>query len=157
MALQSTTAIATINLQQASSTVTFSGIPNTYKDLILTISCPASTFSGINGTFNSDSSSSYSNVWMQATGGVQSGSGTTTSAESLGFLDATPTSAVVQLLDYSATDKHKSFLCRMGGVSYSVTRATAGRWAKTEAINSIQLSASSFPVGSTISLYGRIA
>ena len=162
MALQSTTAIATITLQQASSTVTFSGIPNTYRDLVLVANMKLLSSAEPRLRFNSDSTSSYSMVQMAGNG---SGTLSNTGTQSFGWI--TPNSGTsttnfdaytAQLLDYSVTDKHKTWISRYSPDAVYVN-ALANRWAKTEAINQIQFftNASSFAVGSTFSLYGRIA
>jgi hypothetical protein len=65
---------------------------------------------------------------------------------------------VMQILDYSATDKHKPCLIRNGTVTVSTTIATAARWGNTAAINSLEIfTSNTFLAGSTFSLYGRIA
>jgi hypothetical protein len=62
-----------------------------------------------------------------------------------------------QLFDYSTTDKHKTNLIRVGSASGRVF-AYAQRWAQTTAINSVSIRTNqTFSVGTTFSLYGRIA
>jgi hypothetical protein len=158
MALQSTTAIATITLQQASSTVTFSGIPNTYRDLVLVTEVKASASgSFLRYIFNGDTTeANYSRVFAL-------GNGSSTSSQALNnpYVGEYSTAAAVivfNIMDYSATDKHKSLLIRSSNASAFALMA-ASRWANINAINSISLEAytSNFTAGSTFSLYGRIA
>jgi hypothetical protein len=64
---------------------------------------------------------------------------------------------VTQIMDYSATDKHKTVLDRWNRPSAFVF-ATAGRWADNTAVNTVRLvPTGTFSVGSTFSLYGVIA
>jgi len=63
------------------------------------------------------------------------------------------------IMDYSATDKHKSTLIRSRSSrdnGDTDTTAGAGRWANTNAVNQIKfyLTSGSFAAGSTFSLYG---
>lgn len=157
MALQSTTAIATITLQQASSIVTFSGIPNTYRDLILLISGTATASGGMYVYFNGDTTASnYSRVVVYGDGSSPA-SGSSSDSK---FMDMYTSQNVMNLTvhDYSATDKHKSILYR-GDAAAAITGATAGRWANTAAVNTITIQnvTGSMGVGAVLSLYGRIA
>jgi hypothetical protein len=65
---------------------------------------------------------------------------------------------IFQIMDYSATDKHKTTLGRVNR-SNGIALAGASRWASNTAVSSlvVTLSANSFSIGSTFSLYGRIA
>lgn len=92
--------------------------------------------------------------------GVGSGSGASFTQSNSNLLNAgsdSRTVAVVQVMDYSATDKHKTSLIRID--STNTTSAIAQRWASTTAVNSLTFSIGSgvFAIGSTFSLYGVIA
>jgi hypothetical protein len=65
---------------------------------------------------------------------------------------------ILQVMDYSATDKHKTSLVR-SGESVDGTEAWVSRWPSTSAINSILLytGSNSFTAGSTFALYGIVA
>ena len=149
-------ALATTTLSSATSTVTFSSIPATYRDLILVVNGSSSaSVVGLAVRFNSDTGSNYSGVLMQGDGSsAASGTLSGTFAE-IGVLVTSRMQAICQIMDYSATDKHKTFLSRSDGAS-DRTRATASRWANTAAINTIQVfnTNNNFVVGSTFSLYG---
>jgi hypothetical protein len=161
MALQSTTALATVTLQAATPTVIFGGIPNTYRDLIIVSKFKTEINVEPKLAFNVDTSSSYSMVQMAGTGSASlSNSGTTTygwitpnSGASAEF-----SSYVAQIFDYSVTDKHTTWLSRFNPQEGYVN-ALGNRWAKTEVINTISIfvSSSNFSAGSSFSLYGRIA
>jgi hypothetical protein len=169
MALQSMTALASITLQEASASVTFSGIPQNYRDLVL-VSAFTTTTSGV--TFdirlNADTSSTYSHVGMSASGtsGAISFAFTSTGKfEILGNTYGTsPVQSIFQLMDYSATDKHKTALARSSSADTTAmnrTTAYAMRYPSTSAITSLSchsfFGSVSFAAGSTFNLYGRIA
>jgi hypothetical protein len=64
---------------------------------------------------------------------------------------------VFHFIDYSATNKHKMALARSNNPNLG-TDSLSGRWASTDAINSIQVySTSNLAAGSTFALYGVIA
>jgi hypothetical protein len=150
--------LATVTLGSSTSAITFSNIPATYRDLILILDGTASV--GINGSvyFNSDTTASnYSYTRMN-------GNGSTTSSNSgtnIWFDLQTSRSMVrIEIIDYSATNKHKTSLSRWDNPS-SVVGATSIRWANTAAVTSLQVkdtnNAATFASGSTFSLYGVIA
>jgi len=166
MALQSTTALATVTLQAASSTVTFSGIPNTYRDLVLTINAKTSrTAFDQDGLFirlNGDTSN-HSRVTMLGRSSETLSDSTSSLGVPLAGNAGQPGAILVQIMDYAQTDKHKTVLARSNQNSPSVSgvvSATAGRWASTTPITSIVLLPEvgpDFAAGSTFSLFGRIA
>jgi hypothetical protein len=155
-------ALATTTLSSATTFVTFSSIPSSVngvalRDLILVINGRVNANSNMVFYYNSDQSNG-SSVWMQ-------GNGSSASSSSIGFMFAgtwnanQDSNAIVQIMDYSATDKHKTALVRWDDAGAN-TVAVAGRWANTAAINKIGLTiddASSFSSTSTFSLYGVIA
>ena len=160
MALQSITALSKITLQEPSATVEFSGIPNTYRDLILVISGTSSSTQGARMTINSDSSSAYSTVRMY---GVGSGSGASDSFGGtfgyIGDMFASQTSITIQISDAGASDKHKSWLYRMDNAS-NYTMTGAGRYASNTAVSNFRFelnNAATYSIGTTFSLFGRIA
>jgi hypothetical protein len=154
-----------VTLAAASSTVTFSNIPQTYGDLVLVCNSKLVTGPAQDQTlyFNGDSGANYSVVIMWGDGstrGSQPYSGQTNLLiDFYGSVDtAFSNVTVVQIMDYSATDKHKVVLSRANRASSGVD-AIAGRWANTNAITSITYFASgrTFDAGSTVSLYGVYA
>jgi hypothetical protein len=150
------TALATVTLASTAASVTFSSIPATYRDLILVIQ-----HSGAGDSFtlrmNGDTGSNYSYVYM-----LGNGSTTSSIAELKGEVGASYTgnigNTVIQIMDYSSTDKHKTALSRSNTAANN-TRAVAYRWASTSAVNSagIVLNSGSFAIGSTFNLFGVIA
>jgi hypothetical protein len=152
------TPLANVTLGSSATTVTFSNIPATYRDLIL-VAEGTSASSNLHLRFNSDSASNYSYVFMFGNGSsTSSGSGTDTGLLG-GSFTTTRSTTIYQVIDYSATDKHKTVLNR-GGASNDAVFAWAGRWANTVAINNVLVRLSSggnFNVGTSFSLYGVIA
>ena len=154
------TALANVTLGSSAASVTFSSISQAYKDLVLVVTPSASSkVANVNFRFNSDTGSNYSFVYMKGNG-TTAGSGASSSTEGfLDFSDGLPAdfgnNFVVNLFDYSATDRHKNFLARWNMASDS-TGAVANRWASTSAVNSINvfISGTTFAAGSTFALYG---
>jgi uncharacterized protein YraI len=151
--------LASTTLATATSSVTFSSIDQSYGDLILVINFTAgsgSLFASVE--VNSDTGTNYPFVKM-----VGNGSSATSVASMTEYFSMTPgVSAfeqsflgILQIMDYSATDKHKSGLIRTA-LSGEATIAVAQRWANTNAINQLRVFTFSgpYPVGSTFNLYG---
>jgi hypothetical protein len=153
------TPLATVTLTSSASSVTFSNIPATYRDLIV-VSSPITTNNNTDFLLrlNSDGGSNYFHVTME--GPIASGAGTRTGLLS-GFkiTGSSITTSITQIMDYSATDKHKTALNRWNDGAGSYVWALATRWANTNAVNTISavLASGSFSSGSTFSLYGVIA
>ena len=77
----------------------------------------------------------------------------------LSYSDTSTTGAIIaQVMDYSATDKHKTFLTRESRTGAAVA-AIASRWASTSAVTSLAVigDGGNFASGCTFSLYGVIA
>jgi hypothetical protein len=161
-----------VTLGSTASSVSFSNIPATYRDLIVVLSI-RSTHSGNEDfsvmRFNGDSGSNYSYVFMNGSGAVatSSSSSSVTFISDSTFAGSTATAnvftpALINIEDYSATDKHKTTISRSSSTTTSgQVSATAGRWANTAAITSVAFtcfqSGASYAAGSTFSLYGVIA
>jgi hypothetical protein len=156
------TPLATVTLTGADSSVTFASIPATYRDLILVVAGSDSGSGFHQVRFNGDTGSNYAFVLIQ---NYPSGGN---NIESLAYSGETSINVAwqanlgtagvqtVQIMDYSATDKHKTVLSR-GNKQGSNVAAHAGRWANTAAITSVTFLADSMATGTTLSLYGVIA
>ena len=150
--------IGNTTLTSSAASVTFSSIPGGYKDLVLTMDFKAaSSAAGVYTRFNNDSSSTYTMVRM-----VGTTSGTASSvANQVGSFDfqgvssqLDPTTIRIQIMDYSATDKHTSILVRSDRASNNAY-AGAGRYPQTTAISQIEFFATqNFAAGSTFRLLG---
>ena len=162
------TLIDSVTLSTTAASITFSSIPQTYRDLVI-VFVPISTSAGspfmrVNG----DSSSIYYTV--EAIGnGSTSYSFTDTAWTSVrlsqrlfSFTDV-QYQATIQIMDYTQTDKHKSMLIRAnvpedftsgGGNNYEGASMLAARWASTSAITSVLVDSGTLAAGTTAYLYG---
>lgn len=153
--------LATITLSSTDSQIDFANIPNTYKDLILICSSQPSTGNkNLLMRVNSDSGSNYTGVFMSGDGSSTASSVSADTnrvqLDSRAYGNTSNTHLhLIQFMDYSATDKHKTILTRASAAGLGVD-AFASRWASTSAITSISIfyDAASVASGSTFSLYG---
>lgn len=154
------TSLANATLTVAGSSVTFSSIPSTYRDLILVIVGKGSATITCKLVINADNGSNYFHTRMTGHGSTTStvfpvaqtgvilstiATGTTTS----------PLQVHVDILDYTQTNKHKTIISRANAV-YTGVEAFSNRWVNTAAITSLQISAvgGNWAIGSTFALYG---
>lgn len=147
-----------IELSSAASSVTFSNIPQGYGDFVVAVT--RSVTSGSNSEkfyLNGDTNNaSYTRVQMYGTGSSAGGtSGTNSSTVSL---NTTLSTALYQVMDATAGDKHTTFLYRDSNTS-NLVLAGASKWANTAPVNSIELQAenNTYAIGSIFSLYGVYA
>ena len=148
--------IASNVLGSSAASVTFSSIPATYRDLILVIAYPG-FFNGANITLNNDTGSNYSRVSASGSGSTASSFSASGSAFFLQtFSEPAGGNHIIQIFDYSTTDKHKTGLSRLN-LSDNQVLAAAARWGNTAAINEIDLislSGGQFAANTTFHLYG---
>lgn len=158
-------ALANITIGSSAPTeITFSSIPNTYRDLVLVWSGVSTAQGGMRMRFNNNSESVYNVVAMQGNGSTFSSNAETYDAAQPNYYLALRSTSVqngmIQIMDYSATDKHKTYLARCGGTSGEVV-AVAERWGKTDAITSVKLytyqGGVAFGNGFTACLYGIVS
>jgi hypothetical protein len=155
------TPLANVTLGTAVSSVTFGSIPATYRDLIIVLVGSSSTLTNVTLRINGDSGSNYSFQRMTATtSGFDGNSGTGTSG-TLAFSGVVSTSATqfnLNIMDYSATNKHKTTISRTDN-SARGTEAYANRWANTAAVTSVSISTASgnWAIGTTAAIYGIVA
>jgi hypothetical protein len=148
--------LATVTLGSSASSVTLSNIPATYRDLVLvTNGLSSAAGNEIFARFNGDSGNNYTFVQMYGTGTNALSNSGTNSWAGAGRQGTSAASSVWTILDYSATDKHKTMLIR-GDLPSQYTTAQAQRWASTAAVNTIALTPGSgnFVAGATFNLYG---
>lgn len=171
------TPIASVTLSSAQSSVTFSGIPQTYTDLVVvgSMRSDTTTFNNMNFPqvqFNGDTGSTYSNTTLYSrntgggwsalstrssnTDGINSGGIATTSFGSSIF-----STYIVNVMNYTNTTTNKTVIARVGTggdlTNMDGTSANVGLWRNTAAITSLRIVASSsgnFVAGSTFNLYG---
>lgn len=152
MATPTYVALATTTLTSAAASITFSSISSSYRDIVAVLNAP-SAGGAQRMYFNGDTS----NVTMVAMYGYPPNS--TGSYTDTGIYDTTGTTGtrlgIFHIMDYSASN-HKTVLYRYE-FNAVTTMAAAARWASTAAITSIVFDkpfGGSYPVGTTISLYG---
>ena len=158
------TPIATTTLASATSTVTFSSISGTYTDLVFIFSGNTSAIANSFMRFNSDSGSNYSMTWMAGTGSAVATdreiSKTRLLIDVYGYANPSNiTNKVMSIQNYSNSTTYKTVLSRANN-SANGTEALVGLWRSTSAITQIDiltLSATTFSVGSTFTLYGIAA
>jgi hypothetical protein len=151
-------ALANITLGSSASQVTFSSIPATFRDLILVAEGTLTGSSvGVGLRYNSDAGSNYQSVIISGSGTAAGAAGNagTNIADVAFFGDTSKMNFITQIMDYSATDKHKTLLSRSNQGGTFVLLYTS-RWANTAAITSVGVFAltNAFASGTTLSLYG---
>jgi hypothetical protein len=159
MATPTYTLIDSVTLGSSASSVTFSSIP-AGGDLVLVMDYKPS----VNGDdcqvrYNSDSGANYSYIVMSGDGSSAfSSTATDTNVRMSGYSFSYPNTEfsllTLQVADYSATDKHKSSLARVGRGAGGTT-AYAHRWANTSAITTLLVTngSGSVAAGSSFNLY----
>jgi hypothetical protein len=147
------TPLATVTLGTTAASVTFSSIPATYRDLVLVVDGTSSS-PDFFLRFNGDSSN-YTRTGMISFGSTILAFADST-AYALGFESTDRSNNIIQILDYSATDKHKTYLSRTSRGSTQIG-ASAHRYASTSAITSLAVvgdGAATMSAATTLSLYG---
>lgn len=164
MPTETYTLISSQTLSSAASTITFSNLNTAaagMTDLIIVGDFIASTPGYFRLRYNGDTTDS--NYFYRS-------AGTTGST----FLNSTGNQAYIQtstltddtyrnnfvahIFDFSATNKHKSTLARMGNSRYGSTMSFH-RWANTSAVTSLELATPgwNFNSGATFQIYGLVS
>jgi hypothetical protein len=161
--------ISTSVLGSAASSVTFSSVPQTYKHLQIRFVTRGDSFGNSRAylTLNSDTSSfTYHRLQATSGGGISSsgwGSGTFPGGwvADVNGNDVTGwAGAVVDLLDYTSTNKYKTVRSLNGAASDTSSsrqiQLTSSLWLSTAAVTTVGLvsSVNNFDAGSRFSLYG---
>ena len=159
MAIAKYNALASVVLGSPQTTVSFGNIPTGYRDLRLVVNGTGTAEININLQFNGDTSSNYLQVHMRgfSTSSISTSSSTTSAIVSNYSTGLQPSSRAVNIydiMDYAATDKHKSVIVHATH-SDEIDLLTA-RWASIAAITSVSVTAagSTFITGSTFTLFG---
>ena len=152
------TPIASQTLSSATSSVTFTSIPQGYTDLVLVIAGnnSSSTYSPYI-QFNGDTSTNYSITNLYGTGSAAaSARASSTATAYFGSLGATQGNAIVQIQNYSNATTYKTALIRINDAGFRVY-ASVMLWRSTAAITSVNIfneSPGTFASGTTFSIYG---
>ncbi len=148
-------ALANFNAAGSETSVTFSNIPNTYRDLVIQGNVIGNSSNGVlNMELNGDTANRNS-LRMYA----NPGTGIDTSSEGLASatIGTNVGTLLVQILDYSATNKHKTTLIQSNDPGVIVSAGVA-RWSSTSAVTSVKITSNrTFQSGMTLSLYGIVS
>lgn len=157
------TPITSTTLTSNTATVTLSGIPSTYTDLVVVANTRGSSDieSDIYIRFNSDSGTNYSYTRMYGqVGTIGSDRGTNQNYMVIGRQGGTVFAPnIYHIMNYSNTTTFKNVIARSGHATTGalITLANVGLWRSNSAITSIsfvQGGAQSYKIGSTFTLYG---
>lgn len=146
--------LANLTIGVATTSVTFSSISTSYRDLVLIINCSTTTAGVINLTLNGDTAlGSYKKLGIAGTGTTAETSGG--SNLNLGNSASGDRLMQINFFDYAITNKHKPILVKHAAPS-SVAESRFIRWTNTAAISTILLTTTgtTFTAGSTFALYG---
>lgn len=156
------TPIASTTLGTATSSVTFSSIPQTYTDLVLVVDYSMTSSTNLQGEWNGDTGANYAWTYLEGVGSSAStGKGTNSAIANLGYSTANQRSnAIIHFQNYSNTTTNKTVLNRQndaGATSY--VSLTTNLWRNTAAITSMRIyvPAGNFASSSTFNLYGILA
>jgi hypothetical protein len=154
--------IATTTLGSATTSYTFSSIPQTYTDLVIVanVNCPTRA-ANVGCQYNGDTATNYSWTRLYGTGTSAVSSRATTQVRSdFGIVGNTDWSTLIcQIQNYSNTTTYKTGLGR-GNFAAGYVSAFVNLWRSTSAISSIKLLNEfneNFAAGSTFTLYGIAA
>lgn len=156
MATQTYDPIASITLSAATSSVTFSAIPQTYTDLVLVMFSDQTASSTSIIQFNGDTGTNYSVTALAGDGSTTSSSRSTgSSSVSITTSGTNDQISIINIMNYSNTTTNKSFLFRRNDAASHVS-LSVGLYRSTSAITSIKLtsSTSTFTSNSTFNLFG---
>lgn len=153
--------IETRTISSNAASVVFSGIPQTYTDLVVVVD---SRFTGTGGRYfgmqcNSDASSNYSTIYM---GGTGSGALTAFFSDQQlrignGSANGARSGAFVHLAGYSNTTTYKVSISRATTNEYAISYTS--HWRNTAAVTSLTMvcdptDSNQFLAGSRFTIYG---
>lgn len=134
--------IATATGNGSSSSITFSSIPQTYTDLIVSVVFQSTSGDYIDFQLNNDTSGSYSFTQLYGAGGSPGGAANTN--QTAVIWESTPTSpeianSTIHFLDYSNSTTYKPFLIRSNITTGNTVRSISGLWRNTSAISTLKI------------------
>lgn len=154
------TPIATTTLGSAANSVSFTGIDQSYTDLILVADAATNIAVACYiqlGNGSIDTGTNYSMTYLYGNGSAAS-SGRESNATKIFVLDCSTSQSntIIHLQNYKNASVYKTVISR-GNAAAVAASAQVGLWRSTSAINQIKLfadSARTFNAGSTFTLYG---
>lgn len=148
--------IATNTLSSATSSVTFSSIPQTYTDLVLVVfGKNTSTADNFQLTMNNDTASNYSYVFF-AGNGSSSSTGIAANATPM-YVGNMPSSAfalnTIHINNYTNTTSYKTALSFVGGNN---AQTWVNSWRSNSAITTLKVGTGTgnYAIGSSFTLFG---
>lgn len=149
--------IASTVLTSSSSTITFSSIPQTFKDLIL-VSRIITSSNVTTGWRINNQTASYETVYFAAGSGLSplssQGGGNRIDPARANSFSSNILSSIFQINDYKSTSKYKNVIYVAGNGAYRLEYGV-GYHANTSATTTLQVvTTGSYLAGSSFSLYG---
>lgn len=150
--------IATATLSSTVDNLTFTSIPGTYTDLLITCSGSLNTLTNFMClTINGDNSGLYGTQEVRGTGTATQAEGRTNAVYSYGVIWGTTNSlALWQIFNYANTNMFKSILHRGGSVANDIVALTS-TWRNTSAVTTVRIDSGGsrlFSIGTMVTLYG---
>lgn len=142
------------------ASITFAGIPSTYKHLQIRYSANCTATGNPTVRFNSDAGSNYAYHILYGQGSAAAAvSGASQSFIYLGTVYQNTSvfnGGIIDVLDYANTSKTKTMRALTGAENNSAGEIGlfSGLWNSTSAINSITIAISNFTENSQFTLYG---
>lgn len=158
--------LATVTLSANTTSIEFAGIPSGYKHLQLRVFAKtnsANFYDTILVRFNSDTASNYSSHYLDGYNSTVSAAGAASTAFIQTYYIAGNAAntfgvAVIDILDYSNTNKYKTTRSLAGvdvNTSGGAINFSSGAWRSTAAINSMTVyNTNPFTQYSSFALYG---
>lgn len=154
--------LGSTTLTTTSSSITFSSIPQTYKDLVLHIRMRTDSANNMPIYFNGNTTS-YSYTWYrgEATTSYEGNSnsglaiGTTTPSFASNYFNYYR----VYITDYASTTRYKSshYVGTEMDNSTFEHRIGSSQWSNTSAVTSLEISGNNMVTGTSVRLYGITA
>jgi hypothetical protein len=162
MATPTYTPLANLTLGASAASITFGSIPATYRDLILVVQGTTTVTADARLRINGDTGAGYDHQRMSGNGSAATAASASLSSgsrltEIVQFRSTDLTQLIINIMDYSATDKHKTILSRADRAGGGA-EAHVNRWPNTAAITNLVLyTAASWQSGTTVALYGIVS
>lgn len=151
--------IASNVLSTSASSVSFSSISGSYRDLVIVVTATTSVNAQLRVRPNG-ATTNLSSVTAEGNGSTTASVTYTNIGEMSSFnnLGSAVSVQVIQIMDYAQTDKHKTILIRNNRADTGVAMIV-GRWGQTTAITSVDLlpDGGTFSSGSSFYLYGIVS
>jgi hypothetical protein len=155
--------LQSVVLTSSATTVTFSGIDQSYTDLVIVVNASHSNATTANMTLvcNGDTASNYTSNRLLGSGSAASAASQGAGFAMVGDIDANTFTSVININNYSNSSNYKHILSKTGntgaylGIYSSIWRGSTGT--SKEAINSITIGyngSGTFSAGCTFDLYG---